>query len=112
MEIALTELEFSHPVARAGSLAAPVPGSGAALSSISDPHASFALRVSDPSGNLAATVADRQFPPARIVDLNKLTVSSSIREVCSIWAQTIAEALNKGRFSLVTAPSSFSLSPW
>lgn len=111
-EIALTELEFSHPVARAGALAVPVPGSSAALSTISDPHAAFALRLNDSSGNLAATVADRKFPPTRIVDLNKLTVSSSIREVCSIWAGIIAEALNKGRFSATTEPSNFSLIPW
>ena len=68
LEIALTELEFSHPVARAGALIVPVPGTGAALSTVSDPHAAFAARITDGStGELLATAADRKFPPIRIL---------------------------------------------
>ncbi len=112
MEIALTELEFSHPVARAAALAAPVPGTGAALATITDPHAAFAARITDPSGRLVATVADRKFPPTRIIDLNKLMVTSSVREVSSIWAKTMAEALNKGRFQKTEREGRFSILPW
>jgi hypothetical protein len=111
-EIALTEVEFSHPVARAASLAAPIPGTGAAISAVTDTHAAFALRVTDPSGKLVATVADRKYPPTRIIDLNKLTVSSSAREVCALWADTMAEAFNKGRFAPTSAKGRFSLWFW
>jgi hypothetical protein len=111
-EIALTEVEFSHPVARAASLAAPIPGTGAAISAVTDTHAAFALRITDPSGKLVATVADRKYPPTRIIDLNKLTVSSSAREVCALWADTMAEAFNKGRFAPTSAKGRFSLWFW
>lgn len=112
LELALTELEFSHPVARAAALAAPVPGTGPALSTMSDPHAAFAARMTDGSGRLVATAADRKFPPTRIVDLNKLTVMSSAREICSLWADTLSEALNKGRFVETEGNSRFSILPW
>lgn len=112
LEIALTELEFSHPIARAAALAAPVPGTGPALSAMSDPHVAFAARITDETGRLAVTAADRKFPPTRIIDLNKLTITSSPREVCALWAKTMAEALNKRRFSKTKDNGKFSLLPW
>ena len=112
LELAFTELEFSHPAARAASLASPIPGSGAALSSVTDPHAAFAGRLYDDTGRLVATVADRKFPPARIIDLNKLTVSSSVREVCSLWAETLAKAINQGQWVPIDANDTFSIRPW
>ena len=79
VEIALTELEFSHPGINAGAIAAPIPGVSQALATITDPHAAFALRLSDSkTGTLIATVADRKFPPIRMIDLNKATVSLSL----------------------------------
>lgn len=113
LSIVMTELEFSHPAARAASLIAPVPGTGAVVGAISDPHAAFALRVTDSqSGELLATAADRKFPPTRIVDLNKLTVSSSAREVCSLWAETIADAIQQGRMAKIKDVGGFSLLPF
>lgn len=112
LEIALTELELSHPAARAAALAAPIPGTGPALSTLSDPHAAFAARITDGNGRLVATVADRKFPPTRIIDLNKLTILSSAREVCALWSETMSEALNKGRFTKTEGNNRFSILPW
>ena len=113
VEIALTELEFSHPVTRAAALLVPVPGTGAAVGAVSDPHVAFAARISDAgSGKLLGTFADRKFPPARIIDLNKLTVSSAPREVVAIWSELIAEAFSKGRYVKTEGSSKFSLKPW
>jgi hypothetical protein len=92
--IALTELELSHPVARAGSLIAPVPGTGPAIAAVTDPHVAFAARFTDgATGKLVATAADRKFAPTRFIDLNKLTVSSSAREITALWAATFAAIL-------------------
>ncbi len=113
IEIALTELEFSHPVARAGALAAPIPGTSAALSTVTDPHAAFAARLTDAqTGALIATAADRKFPPTRLLDLNKLTVTSSAREVASNWAVEIADAVQKGRLAEVPTKGRFDWKPW
>ena len=112
VEIALTELEFSHPVGRAAALAAPVPGTGAAMSAITDPHVAFAARIYDgTTGELLATVGDRKFPPLRIVDLNKLTVKSSPREICALWAKSIADSFNRKGFTEVEEKR-FTLVPW
>ena len=112
-QIALTELEFAHPVMSAGSMAVPIPATGNALAAIADPHASFAARLTDgKTGKLIATAADRQFPPVRIMDFNKLTVESSAREIVSKWAVQLAGGLDKGRLGIVEGNSRFSLMPW
>lgn len=112
VEIAFTEVEFSHPIARAGALVAPVPGTGPALSAFSDPHVAFAMRIRDgKTGELLATLADRKFPPTRIVDLNKLTATSSAREVCALWADLLARSLASSPGEKVDE-SHFSLLPW
>lgn len=113
VEIVLTELEFSHPVARAGTLAIPIPGIGTALSTVSDPHAAFALRLSDSeTGKLLVTVGDRKFSPIRLLDLNKLTVCSSVREICANWATELSAGLNEGHFGKVEKVGVFRLLPW
>jgi hypothetical protein len=113
IRVALTELTFAHPLAQAGSLAVPVPGAGAALSAVTAPQAAFAMRVSvEGETPLVATAADRKFPPTRVIDLNKLTVTSSAREICSNWAIEIVEAFNKGRFGEVESRGTFKILPW
>jgi len=113
LDIALTELEFSHPIARAGSLASPIPGTGVAVSAVSDPHVAFAMRITDGStGELLATAADRKFSPIRIVDLNKLTVTSSPREIVQNWSLELADAIQLGRFAEVESRGDFKLHPW
>ena len=112
-EIVLTELVLSRPILRAGAILAPVPGFGAGVSIVSDPHVAFALRMTDgKSGKLLATIADRKYPPLRLIDFNKVTVTSSAREVCSNWAEIIAELFEKGRFAEIEDSASFSLLPW
>lgn len=112
MEIALTELEFSHPGARTAALVSPVPGTGAALGSMSDPHVAFAARFNDPEGKLAVTLADRAYPPSRIVDFNKMTVTSSPNEVVQRWSEVLAESINNGKLVKTDRSSRFSLLPW
>lgn len=112
-DIAITELEFTHPVEKAGVMLVPVPGASVAFSAVSEPHVAFAARVYDGErGTLLATVADRKFPPLRLLDVNKLTVTSSAREIVSIWADLIAEGLNRERFAKVSSRGIFSILPW
>jgi hypothetical protein len=112
-DIAITELEFSHPVTRAGAMLVPIPATGVLFDAVSDPHLAFAARVYDgKSGKLIATLADRKFPPTRILDLNKLTVTSSAREVCGIWADIFAEGLNREQFTKVESRGIFAILPW
>jgi hypothetical protein len=113
VSIALTQLEFSHPMTRAAALAAPLPGVDMALNAITDPHASFSARFTDPStSQLLASAADKRFPPIRIIDLNKLTITSSLREIVHQWSRELSEAIQQDRFSKVEKSWRFSLLPW
>lgn len=112
-DIAITELDFTHPIEKAGVMLVPIPASSIAFSALSDPHVAFAARVYDgKSGKLVATLADRKFPPTRLLDVNKLTVTSSAREIVISWAEIIAEGLNRDRFTKVSNRGIFSILPW
>jgi hypothetical protein len=113
VELALTELVLSEPVVRGLGLAAPVPGVDVALSTISDPHVAFAARATDSSGTkLLATVADRRFPPVRVIDLNKLRATSSAREIVSQWSRELAETIQTDELTPVERSSWYSLWVW
>jgi len=112
-DFAFTELEFSNPVQNTGALLVPIPGSAILFSAISDPHMAFAARVTDgKTGKLVATAADRKYPPTRLLDVNKVTATSPNREICQIWAEIIADAVNRDSFSEVSSRGAFRLLPW
>ena len=113
-DIAFTELEFSHPIENTGALLVPVPGSAILFSAISNPHQAFAARVYDgQTGKLVATVADRKFPPTRLLDFNKVTATSPNREICTYWAEEIADALEREDLTDdVKSRGIFQILPW
>ena len=113
LELALTEVVFSRPIANAAAMAAPVPGVGYALSALTTPHVAFAGRFTSPDGAvLLGTVGDRRTPPLRPVDLNKFTLASSNRDIVSQWARELAEAIQFDTLTPVERSSRFSLLPW
>lgn len=112
-DVAITELEFSHPLQKAGFMLVPIPASSLVFNTVSDPHVSFAAKVYDAeTGKLVATLADRRFPPTRLLDVNRLTVSSSTREIVDTWAEIIAEGLNRDRFAEIKDRGFFAILPW
>ncbi len=112
-DFAFTELEFSHPIQNTGALLVPVPGAAVLFSTISNPHVAMAGRVYDgKSGKLVGTLADRKYPPTRLLDFNKVTVTSPNREICTYWAEEIAEALERDGFTTVGSRGIFKLLPW
>jgi hypothetical protein len=113
VEIALTELVLSEPILRILAIAAPVPGVDLALSAFSDPHVAFAARFVAPDGStLLGTVADRRFPPLRVIDLNKLRARSSAREIIAQWARELAESIQREELRTVKKSSWISLWIW
>lgn len=113
IEIALTEMELARPTVRTASLVVPVPGTGPAVGAITDPHVAFAAKITDgQTGKLLATVADRRFAPKRMIDLKKLQVNKSVREICEAWAKELTQALQKGVKSRVGYKRDMEILSW
>ena len=112
LELALTEVVFSHPGAYAGSMASPVPGTSSAVNSSLGSSVAFELRLRDVSrAAVMFTAADRRTPPAKVVDLNKFAFTSSAREIVQEWAVLFAKFLNLEEHEKVEAKR-FKAKPW
>jgi len=112
LELALTEVIFSHPAAYAGSMASPVPGTSSAVSASIGSSVAFEMRLRDAgSGKVIFTAADRRTPPAKILDLNKFTFTSSAREIVQEWAALFAKFLNMDKGEKIEA-NRFKVKPW
>lgn len=112
LELALTEVVFSRPAAYAGSMASPVPGTSSAVDATLGSSVAFELRLRDAgSGEVVFTAADRRTPPAKVLDLNKLSFTSSAREICQEWAGLFAQFLNMDKHETLRARK-FKVKPW
>lgn len=112
IEISLSEVTFGKPLTSAGALVAPVPGASVIVGAAVDSSVAFEMRIRDASTNqILASVADRAFPTARIVNFNKLSASSACREIVETWAKLVVKSLNEGKLGKVSRPK-FELVPW
>lgn len=112
IEIAFTELEFSHPLQKAASLLAPMPGTAVVGTALSDPYVTFALRITDGASNkLLATAGDRKFAPSRLINFSKLSATSANREICGLWAEEIAATLGSDALTKIEEKN-WSWIPW
>lgn len=113
ISIVIIELVYSKPSLEAGSVLTPVPGTGLAISALNNVHIAFVMRIQDAlTGELIASIADRKFPPMKIVDFNKFTVTSSIKEICDNWSSMITKTFLVGHHSKVEREGDFSIIPW
>ena len=112
LELALTEVVFSHPGAYVGSQFSPVPGTSSAVDASLGSSVAFEMRLRDSgSGVVMFTAADRRTPPAKVVDLNKLVFTSSAREIVEEWAVLFPQLLNMDRQKKLESRR-FKAKPW
>ena len=112
IEMALTEVVFGNPIAAAGALAAPIPGTAVVLSAVTDPSVSYEVRLRDASSKkIIATAADRAFSTKRLVNFNKLTATSACRDIMGDATGLIVKVLKEGRLAKVSKRW-FELKPW
>jgi hypothetical protein len=113
IQIAITEALLTKPLLHAGAAIAPIPGTGLVAGALNRPGLACAIKITDSvSGALIFSAADRRNPPMRLVNANSFTVSSSAREIVSIWAELITETLVKGHLGAVEDAPHFTLLPW
>lgn len=113
INVTFVEIVYSIPSLEVASVMTPLPGSGLAISALNNVHIAFVMKIIDAqSGQLIASIADRKFPPMKLVDLNKFTVTSSIKEICDHWSSMITKTFLVGHLGKIESEGDFSIMPW
>ncbi len=114
LEIAFTDVVFGSPAQHAGALLLPVPGMSAAWSTVTSPRLAFEARARKKGEEEDLFVAaDRKFPRVKLLDLNKLTVTSPLREVSDLWVEELSRMLFRERDEEeVSGTFGFTFLPW
>jgi len=113
LELALIQIDPSTPVLHALGMAAPVYGTGAAVSVANQRRAAFEGRLRDlQTGEIVATFADRDMADIGPLDLTKLTWYGPAKGIMDRWAKQFVQVANRKPGEVVTDPTSFTLMPF
>jgi hypothetical protein len=113
MELALIQIDPSTPVLHALGMAAPVYGTGAAVSVANQRQAAFEGRLRDlRTGQIVATFADRDMADIGPLDVTKLTWYGPAKGIMDRWAKQFVQVANKKPGDVVTDPTPFTLMPF
>jgi len=113
MELALIQIDPSTPVLHALGMAAPVYGTGTAVSVANQRRAAFEGRLRDlRTGQIVATFADRDMADIGPLDVTKLTWYGPAKGIMDRWAKQFVQVANKKPGDVVTDPTPFTLMPF
>ena len=113
VNISIAEANFGDPVVYGGLLAVPVPGAANLSTAVKSPSITLEARLTDQkTGEVLAELIDRRFPQAKIVDVNRLTVSSALRELVDSFADDLVASTFRKQDEKVRKRLPFSLIPW
>lgn len=112
LELALIEIDPSQSVLHAMSWAGP-PGTGTAAGMINQRRAAFEGRLRDlQTGEVVATLADRDMQDAGPLDLTRLTWYGPAKGIMDRWAEQFVQIANRKPGEMVTDPVPFTLKPF
>ncbi|MFN8390406.1 MAG: hypothetical protein U0136_08965 [Bdellovibrionota bacterium] len=113
VQISIAEADFGDPVVYAGLLAVPVPGVANMSTAVKSPSLTLEARLVDEhSGEIKMELLDRRFPQVKIVDINRLTVSSALHEIADSFADDLVRSFYRKPGNVVGRRWPFSLVPW
>ena len=113
VEISISEANFGDPVVYGGLLAVPVPAAANLSTAVKSPLLTLEVKfVELPSEEVIAELVDRRFPQVKIVDVNRLTVSSALRELTDSFVVDLVASYYRKRGETVGKRMPFSLLPW
>jgi len=113
VEISIAEANFGDPIVYGGLLAVPVPGIANLSTAAKSPSLTLEARlVDEQSGQVITELIDRRFPQVKIIDVNRLTISSALNELADSFAEDIVASFYRKTGEKVSKRLPFSLLPW
>jgi hypothetical protein len=113
LDISIADANFGDPLVYGGLLAVPVPGIANLSTAVKSPSLTLEARFIDKtSGEVVMELVDRRFPQLKIVDINRLTVSSALREIVDSFASDLVKSFYRKHGEKVGKRWPFSLLPW
>lgn len=113
LQISIAEANFGDPLVYGGLLAVPVPGAANLSTAVKSPSLTLEARfVDDATGEVLAEIVDRRFPQVKPIDVNRLTVSSALREIVDSFAEDLVRSFFRRSDERVGRRFPFSLIPW
>ncbi len=113
VQLSLSEANFGDPVVYGGLLAVPFPAIANLSTAVKSPLLTIEGRFIDQTtGEVVAELVDRRFPQVKPIDLNRLTVSSALRELADSFAHDIVRSFYRDPDEKVERRWRFSLLPW
>lgn len=113
VQISIAEANFGDPLLYAGLLAVPLPGVANMSTALKAPSLTLEARLVDrDTGELKMVLIDRRFPQVKIVDVNRLTISSALHELADSFAADLVRSFYRKPGHVVGRRWPFSLVPW
>lgn len=113
IDVSIAEADFGDPIIYGGLLAVPVPGVANMSTAVRAPSLTLEARLTDPqTGEVLTELVDRRFPQVKIVDINRLTVSSALHEIADSFSDDLVASFYRKHGERVGRRLPFSLLPW
>lgn len=113
VELSIAEVNFGDPTVYGGLLFVPVPGIANLSTAVKSPSLTIEARLMDQKTNSVITeILDRRFPQLKPIDLNRLTISSALHEMCDAFADDLVRSFYRKKGQRVRGQLAFSLLPW
>ncbi|NND87722.1 MAG: hypothetical protein HKM28_00585 [Flavobacteriaceae bacterium] len=113
IEVSVSEITFGDPLIYGGLFAAPIPGIANLSTGVKSPSITLEAKFVDKATGVVITeVIDRRFPQIRIIDLNRLIIEQSLKEMSDSFAEDIAELFFNESREKIPGRWPFSILPW
>jgi hypothetical protein len=113
VQISIAAVDFGDPLVYGGLLAVPVPGVANLSTAARSPVLTLEARFRDlQTGEVVAELLDRRFPQLKIVDVNRLTLTSALHEIADSFADDLVASLYREPTQKIDKRWPFSLLPW
>lgn len=113
LQVSISEAVFGDPLVYAGLLAVPVPALANLSTAVKAPTLVLEAKfVDQETGEIILEIVDRRFPQVKVVDLNRLFVSSALKELADSFNEDIAELFFRHTGEAISRRSPVSLFPW
>ena len=113
LELSICRADFGDPLLYSGLMAVPLPGVANLSTAVKSPSLTIEARLIDESTDVVVSeLMDRRFPQVKIVDVNRMTVSSALREQADSFADDLVASFYRKSGEKVGRRWPFSLVPW